>query len=89
MLLQKRRVSTQQAEKKITDKLKQIELKFIDDFKKSVKEGEIREPFTDERWEIFENLKTQQIESSFNARITKTPIKQLLIFFSRSFSGKP
>jgi len=73
-----------QSRANIPRKLKSIELDFALEFKKAIKSGEIRDPFTNEFFNQQENKKFLGYETLYNYHVTRVPIKQRLILFSRT-----
>ena len=73
----------------IYKKLLEIESNFANEFRNGVKSGEIKELFTNKEFVIKENKSFLGYQSTFHAHVTKIPIKQRLVMFSRTSLKDP
>ena len=76
-------------ESEVKNKILEIEKKFADEFRKAIEIGEIKEPFTNQRFIQKENITICDTTSLFHAEITNIPINQRLILFSRTDLKEP
>ncbi len=68
----------------IPSKLLEIESNFAEEFRLGIKNGDIKEPFTDEAFIVKENFSVCNVKTIFHADVQNIPIKQRLLIFSKT-----
>ena len=68
----------------ISSRIASIEKDFANEFERAVKSSQITDPFTNKPFMTQKNKQFAGYESLYSAHVTRSPIKQRMLFFSRT-----